>query len=350
MRNIFSYGGVIGLASLTGVVFAFGFSTAANQLADNLISPKIFVYQGPVVITQVATPVVVLPTPKSETTLTFVGDIMLDRGVATSVKNKGGGDYSWLFTNLPPLNKADILLSNLEGPVSDQGVDRHNLYSFRMNPEGLLALRQTGFDVLQIANNHIGDWGLPAFSDTLSRLASAGLAAIGGGNTKAEASATTIIEKHGVKIGFVAATDVGPEWLAATATKPGIILASDPEWPVMIEAAAKQVDILVVGYHFGDEYQKDPSPRQQTLAHLAIDRGAKLVIGTHPHVVEPVEEYHGGLIAYSLGNFIFDQAFSGDTMSGLVLTVTLQDKDIIGVKEQKVLLDQNFKPTLVDVE
>ena len=116
--------------------------------------------------------------------------------------------------------------------------------------------------------------------------------------------------------------------------------------PTIIEQAASQVDLLVVGYHFGDEYKTEPNERQKELAHLAIDHGAKLVIGTHPHVVQPVEEYGGGIIAYSLGNFIFDQYFSPETMSGLALTVVLQGKKIHLIIKQNVILDQRYQPKL----
>jgi poly-gamma-glutamate synthesis protein (capsule biosynthesis protein) len=271
---------------------------------------------------------------------------MLDRGVVYSAKKNGQGNFDWLFADIPELAEADVLYGNLEGPLSDQGSDRHNLYSFRMDPAALPALEAASFDVLQIANNHIGDWGREAMVDTMNRLSQAGIVSVGAGENKAALSNVKIVERQGIKIGFLAATDVGPNWLAA-GDLPGIQLASDPAWPDIISEASKQVDILVVGYHFGNEYQPEPSARQRELAHLAIDHGAKLVIGSHPHVVEPVEDYNGGVIAYSLGNFIFDQAFSPETMSGLALTVTFEGSTLSSVLERRVLLDQQFRPRLV---
>ena len=107
-------------------------------------------------------------------TLAFGGDIMLDRGVKSSVIKNFNGDYSALFTKTKDLSdifkKSDIVFANLEGTVSDIGIDQKNLYSFRMDPSVIPALKGAGLSILSIANNHIGDWGLPAFTDTLSRL------------------------------------------------------------------------------------------------------------------------------------------------------------------------------------
>lgn len=287
------------------------------------------------------------PPPKPRPlTLSFVGDIMLDRGVLSSVRKHAGGDFNWLFSSTTALAASDVLFGNLEGPISDIGKDLGNLYSFRMNTQAAGALRRAGFDVLSIANNHIGDWGQAAFLDTLDELAEDGLVAVGAGQDKTEAFAPKIITVRGTKIGFLAATDVGPNWLAAKADVPGIVIAADPLWPQAIENAAKLVDVLVVSYHFGDEYQTEPNARQRELAELAIDRGAAIVVGHHPHVAQPVEYYKDGVIAYSLGNFIFDQHFSPETMRGSALTITLEDGKITSLHQQGVQLDANFKPSL----
>ena len=103
-------------------------------------------------------------------TLAFVGDMMLDRGVRSSVVKNFNNDYGVLFENLEILKKSDISFANLEGPASDVGIDGKNLYSFRMDPSSIVALSSTGIDVLSVANNHVGDWGRNAYTDTLARL------------------------------------------------------------------------------------------------------------------------------------------------------------------------------------
>ena len=282
----------------------------------------------------------------SNITMDFVGDIMLDRGVKYSVKTNFGGDYSQLFTNIAPfLAGSDIAFGNLEGPASDQGTDSDNLYSFRMDPSVIDVIKSAGFNILSLATSHIDDWGRAAFDDTRTRLTNADISYVGAGNTKALAEQPVIETIKGVKIGFLAFTDVGPDELGATDTASGVLLASDPNFDTIIKSAASQVDTLVVSFNWGVEYQPR-TDRETALAHQAIDDGAMLVIGSHPHVTQDIETYKGGLIAYSLGNFIFDQAFSSQTMSGMLLQVTLdaQTKSIKQYKKYSVQLSPQFQP------
>src|SRR3989344_2817624 len=137
------------------------------------------------------------------TTLYFVGDIMLTRGVETSVNRNFSGDYNQLFKNVGELKKADILFVNLEGAVSNVGNNVGSKYSFRMNPIVLEALKNAGFDIVSFANNHVGDWNMSAFEDTLARLDVNGILKTGTGLNKEDASNPTIIEKNGIKFGFL---------------------------------------------------------------------------------------------------------------------------------------------------
>lgn len=287
-----------------------------------------------------------LSTPtENEITLAFAGDIMLDRGVKYSVNKNFGGDYSKLFDNLGSLKDNDIFFANLEGPVSDVGTDMHNLYSFRMDPKVLSVLKDAGLDIVSFANNHVGDWKRAAFDDTRKRLDDIGILYTGSGDNKADAEEPTIIEKDGLKIGFLGFTDVGPDWLIATDTQSGVLTAKDENLAGIIKNASEKVDILITSFHWGIEYSEH-NARQTYLAHLAIDNGAKLVIGHHPHVIEATENYKGGLIAYSLGNFIFDQYFSTKTMEGMILKVTLdpQNKTLKNYEKYIVKLNPTFQP------
>lgn len=283
------------------------------------------------------------PPATEEATIAFVGDMMFDRGVTFSVNKNFGGDYGKLFASLGFFRDYDILFGNLEGPVSDIGNDLGNLYSFRMNPAILPIVRSAGFDVLSIANNHIGDWGRDAFDDTLARLGTSGIEAIGGGRNKSEASQPKIIERNGLKIGFLGFSDVGPDWLAATEEDSGILLVSDPHFEEIIKTAAKDVDALIISIHWGEEYQAT-TEHQKEIAHRAIDAGARLVIGHHPHVIQETESYENGYIAYSLGNLIFDQGFSKETMQGMLLEVTIKKGEISGVGKKLVKFNEKFQP------
>ncbi len=279
----------------------------------------------------------------TEVSLAFMGDLMFDRGVKTSVTNNFAGDYTKLFENLGELKDADIAFANLEGPISDGGKNVGSKYSFRFEPVIAKVLKDAGIDVVSFANNHVGDWSLVAFKDTLTHLTSSGVLFTGAGSNKEEAKEVTIIESKGIKIGFLAFSDVGPDWIKASETQAGQLLASDPNRLTYIEEAKKKVNILVVSYHWGDEY-KQANERQKSLARSSIDSGATLVIGHHPHVIQETEIYKNGLIAYSLGNGIFDQHFSKETMEGMLLTVSVTQDGIVGHEEKIVELSTKYQP------
>ena len=274
----------------------------------------------------------------------FVGDTMLDRGVKNSVIKNFNNDYSALFEKLEILKEYDIVFANLEGTASDKGIDQKNLYSFHMDPAVIPALKGAGISILSVANNHIGDWGRVAYIDTLSRLKENEILYTGGGNNSIEAEQPTIIEKYGMKIGFLGFSDKGPNPMEAGTEKAGLLLANNPRFDEIIKNASKQVDYLVVSFHFGEEYQAKHNARQEYLAHKAVDDGAKIVIGSHPHVMEDIEIYKESYIAYSLGNFIFDQSWSEPTMQGMLLSIKLSKDGSMTAKKDTIKLSRAFQP------
>ncbi len=281
-------------------------------------------------------------------TLTLVGDIMMDRGVRKKVEKVLSNDYNALFTNTSYLADADISFANLEGSVALGGHNVGSRFSFHMNPVSLVALKGSGIDVVSFANNHVGDYAVEGFQESLQNLKENNILYAGAGQNYTEVTMPTVIDVRGTRVGFLATTDVGPQWLKATDTKPGILLAGDPNLATIITNAKKQVDVLAVSFHWGNEYSPANS-HQEKIAHAAIDAGADIVIGTHPHVMERVEEYKGKLIFYSLGNFIFDQSFSPHTMRGMVAHVSIDPvtKELTHTEEVSPL-DKNFVPqTLV---
>jgi poly-gamma-glutamate capsule biosynthesis protein CapA/YwtB (metallophosphatase superfamily) len=278
------------------------------------------------------------------TTLFFVGDMMLTRGVKSSVDKNFEGDYNKLFENLNMLKDADILFGNLEGDVSDVGNNVGSIYSFRMDPKVLPVLKDAGFDIVSFANNHVGDWNITAFKDTLSRLNEIGILKIGAGINKEEAVNPTIIENNGTKFGFLGFTDVGPNWLEAKLDTPGVLLANDPNFKEIIQNAKTKCDVLIISFHWGVEYKLVHNKRQENLAHSAIDSGADMIIGHHPHVMEDIEEYNGKPIVYSLGNFIFDQYFSKDTMRGMFFSAKYDGKNLIETNNKIITLNKQYQP------
>ena len=289
---------------------------------------------------RVSAPTVEIQEPEApEITLLFVGDIMLDRAVRTKVENIAGGDFGFPFLKIADtLKGADITAGNLEGPVSGKGENVGSIYSFRMPPEALRGLTSAGFDVLFLANNHIGDWGKEALEDTVLNLENAGIASVGAGHTSAEAYAPKIAEINGIKIAFLAFSDFFVS---------GAALAEETAVTDAILGAKATADVIVVAYHFGEEYVTEPNERQKMLTRLAVDAGADLIVGSHPHVIQPLEIYNGKYIAYSLGNFVFDQNFSEETTTGGLLEVVLKGKNIASVSLYKVKLNGDFQPEVV---
>lgn len=286
------------------------------------------------------------PAPPS-ISLGFVGDIMLDRGVKKSVINNMKGDYSKLFANTEFLKTPDIMFANLEGPASDQGINRQNLYSFRMDPKSLIALKDSGIDVVSFANNHVGDYGRPAFEDTLKRLRDTGILSCGAGMNRAEAETPAIVVQNNFKVGYLCFSDVGPADMEATDSTSGILLARNPRFDEIIKNAATKVDALIVSFHFGEEYEQIHNGPQEALAKKAINDGAVMIVGHHPHVPQDIVYYDDKPVLYSLGNFIFDQYFSKETMGGLFITANLIGKTITDVTSHQTVLNKNFVPSLV---
>ena len=279
--------------------------------------------------------------------LAFVGDIMLDRGVKYFVNKDFGGDYGELFIKVKSqLQSYDLLFANLEGPVSDKGIDGGSLYSFRFEPRVIPILKESGFDIFSLANNHIFNWGKEAFTDTLNLLSDANIIYIGGGFNGPEAYQGKVVNVKGVKIAFLAFSEFKDgATITSTSTRPGIAFVSEENVLESISQVKKQVDLVVVSYHFGDEYETESNDYQRKYAELAIDSGADLIIGSHPHVVQNIESYRSVWIAYSLGNFIFDQGFSDGTMQGGLLEVEINPntKTIEKVNLKKVILNKSFQ-------
>lgn len=297
------------------------------------------------------------PTPVREFTMLFAGDIMLDRNVAKNINEKGGGDYRFPFMYVrDALRKADLAFANLEGPVSSGGVKTGSIYSFRFDPKSAPALADAGFDVVSLANNHVWDYGRQALTDTFLHLTAASVSYAGAGKDDAQAH-RPVIKKlaDGTRVAFLAYTEFLQSG-AAGPGKPGITRFDRERIAADIKKVRQDADIVVASYHMGDEYQTRHNLKQEEVFKEAIDAGADLVIGHHPHVTQEVEQYtpsfaeasegHSGWIAYSLGNFVFDQYFSAETMSSFILKATVREGKVVSVQELPVQLTPEFQPKL----
>ncbi|MFH0739852.1 MAG: CapA family protein [bacterium] len=282
--------------------------------------------------------------------LMAVGDIMLERAVKYMIDKYGKGDFNFAFANIKDyLSQADILFGNLEGPISSRGIKVGSIYSFRFSPTSTLALKNAGFDILSIANNHMFDYQAVALADTMANLQKAGIDYVGAGLNEQEAFSLRIKEIQGTKVGFLGFENFSPNSWKVGDGKIGMAWVGEDFSKIkeIISQSKKQVDILAVSIHAGTEYQPLSNAFQKEFGKMAIDSGADLIIGHHPHVVEPLEKYNNGWIAYSLGNFVFDQYFSKETMEGGLLRVEIKNKKIDNVVLEKVRLNKYYQPELV---
>jgi poly-gamma-glutamate synthesis protein (capsule biosynthesis protein) len=286
-----------------------------------------------------------------EKKLLFVGDIMLSKNRGTGRQMKKMNDFRYPFLRIADILKsADIAFGNLEGPISSHGENIGGTYSFRADPRVIQGLKFAGFDVLSIANNHVGDWGKEAFRDTINILQANDISTVGGGLNFADANRPLIKEVGNTKIAFIAYSIVeyDTDFQAKGNSKPGRSFFNVNKIAKGISKLKGRngADIIIVSFHWGDEYKKRSSKYQQEIAHKLIDAGADLIIGHHPHVVQELERYKNGWIAYSLGNFIFDQSFSEETMNGLILEVKVHNKEIITVNPINIEISDSFQPSI----
>lgn len=257
--------------------------------------------------------------PPVENTLLFTGDVMLTRDVGRTIREKK--DPAWPFRQIAPyLASADLTFVNLESPFSDKGKRTEHGLIFNADPANIAGLLLAGVDIASTANNHSRDCASHGVEFTYCWLKSHGIEPVGTGKSAADAHRGVVLTRHGVRFGFLAYTydQKNGNWRDTDDR------IADIDIPTMKRDASemnRRCDVLIVSMHNGFEYQKRPNRNQIDFAHAAIDAGATLVIGHHPHVVQPMECYRQGVIFYSLGNFVFDQFQRQETQRGAIAQV-----------------------------
>ncbi|TCO79438.1 poly-gamma-glutamate synthesis protein (capsule biosynthesis protein) [Marinisporobacter balticus] len=236
----------------------------------------------------------------------FVGDILLDRGVRKKLNEKGY-DYPYLKVK-KILNEADVTFGNLENPITNRGtaVYKRRDLIFRGDNQNAKFLKEAGFDILNLTNNHAMDYRSTGIDDTINHLKKVDIKPLGVVKPSQKIK-PLMIQKKGVHLGFLGYSIFPPEGYIYSRDRADILRVDNNAFGNEIKRAKKACDFLVVSFHWGKEYEVFPSDHQKEMAHKAIDCGADLVIGHHPHVLQGVEKYKDKLIFYSLGNFIFDR-------------------------------------------
>jgi len=281
--------------------------------------------------------------------LLAVGDIMLS-GSATPFLKARGYDYPFKDKSLQKLiTSSDVSFANLEYPVTHSGVRfATKTYTYRGDPGSLDAIKKAGFKLLSLANNHIMDYGDQGLMATIRGCRQKKMVYAGAGSNLGFAGKLRKFEKHGVCYGLLAYSHTFPEEFWATPDSSGTAHLDRESLRHDIMRARGEADILLVSFHWGEELKTVPKPYQVDLAHLAIDAGADVVLGHHPHVPQPIEIYRGKPIFYSLGNYAFG-TFSDNVSFSFVAEVLFQGNTPVRVNVHPINVcnrEVMFRPRL----
>ncbi len=284
----------------------------------------------------------------SRWTLVFGGDTLLTRPIRSSARTP-------FARVLPALDTGDLAIVNLETALTERGTKQAKTYTFRSPPEFSEVLKDSGVDVVSLANNHTLDFGTVGLLDTLENLDAAGVGRVGAGRTITEALTPFVVERGGVRVAILGASQIIPAatWVAQS-TRPGIASAgkhildvNTERVLVAVRESRKRADVVVVVMHWGIEGDPCPSAVQRRLAKELHAAGASIVLGAHPHVLQPIEFSGTELTAFSLGNFIWDPR-SGATADTGTLEVTFVGPAPVSYRFHPHRLDGNGWAASID--
>lgn len=287
----------------------------------------------------------------ARTTLVAVGDILLARNLGALMTKED--DWKIPFKPLAKiLSDADIAFGNLEGPFCPRPPFTRSGIVFRADPRGVAGLEYAGFDVLSLANNHSWDGGSACARYSRDLVSGKGILTAGVGKDFAEAHAPRIVERNGVRFAFLAYTyaarNIG-HYLPRDLWVDEVAHLDAGQVRVDVAAALGQADVVIVSVHEGTEYTLRLRPLQQAFARAAIDAGASLVLGHHPHVPQRIERYQQGWIFYSLGNFVFWQ-FQKGTRQALMARLVFTGARLERVEAVPVFIDEPGIPRFATEE
>jgi poly-gamma-glutamate capsule biosynthesis protein CapA/YwtB (metallophosphatase superfamily) len=282
-------------------------------------------------------------------TVVAVGDILLDRGVAQQIE-KHGLHYPFARTRVL-LSGADLAFGNLECPITQNGNKVMKPFCFKAKPQTASALKAAGLDVLSLANNHTLDCNRSGLVETMQNLQRQKLRWSGAGSNRKQAEAATITTINGLRVAWLSFSEFIPEGVFLRDDKPSIALASPEAIQRSVTQARKQAQIVIVSLHWGVEYAARPRANQTNWAKIAVDNGADLVLGHHPHVLQglQVQTRRSGstlrrsLVAYSLGNFVFDspRAWDKRTAQTMILRCTFDRNGLLSAEVVPIIIQQS---------
>jgi len=252
-------------------------------------------------------------------TLQFAGDVLLDREPARTIRTEGVAAAVRDIASFT--GDADIAFCNLECPVVAVPRKVPKQFAFAASPQMVEVLKAAHFRIVSLANNHAMDCSRPGLVETMEHLRDAGIMWCGAGMTRQRAHAPTILLCRGLRIGYLAYSDLLPQGVVGFPELPNLAYVDDPAIEEEVRTVRQGVDILVISFHWGVERQTRQTGRQEDLARRVVSAGADIVVGHHPHVLQPLvawrrEDGRTAVVAYSLGNFVFNSlsAVSARTM------------------------------------
>ncbi len=282
---------------------------------------------------------------EKEISIVAVGDLMLGSWV-TPLLVEQGADYPFQATR-GYLQSADVAIANLEAPFTLNGEPFEKKYNFKVPPRFAGALLKNGINLVNLANNHMLDYGLTGLLSTLNTLREAGIHYSGAGMNHKAAHRPALVSVRGVKIAFFGYSMTYPTEFYAKADSGGTAYPEPDFMSAMISTWKDSVDFVVASFHWGAEKRQTPKEYQIHFAHLAIDSGADLVIGHHPHVLQGLEIYKNRLIAYSLGNYAFG-SYSQYSTDSIILKIYLREEGLYTAQCIPLNVDNRvveFQPT-----
>jgi len=274
-----------------------------------------------------ASPDVTPPPPPLPIRLAFGGDVHGQSSIRDTLA-AGKNPFAELA---PTLRAADLAMINLETVIGNAGVPESKRFVFRAPASLLGAAFDAGIDVVSLGNNHAWDYGQAGLLATLGHVERAGLRAVGAGADAARANAPVVLDIEGVRVAVLGFSRVGIDW--RTQARPGRPGTADgfalADTDLAIAAAARAADIVVVSVHMGSELRACPTARDRDFVERSFAAGASIIVGHHPHVLQGIELQDGKLVAYSLGNLVFDAHGHHARTTGILVVTASADGRVL---------------------
>ena len=260
-----------------------------------------------------------------ESTVILTGDIMLGRSVMSVSLAKNNPNYPFEKI-VDTLKNADLVFGNLENPIIANCPKSDSGFKFCADPKMIQGLNYAGIDIVNLANNHTGNYGEGGITQTENYLKNAGLNYVGTDNL-------IVKEVNGIKFGFLGFNFIDHQ-------------PRDSDYR-LIKDSKKEVDVLMVMVHWGREYSPAPTKNQELMAKDLVSAGADVIVGSHPHWVQKTDYVDGRPIFYSLGNFVFDQPWSEETKNGLAIRLTYRDNKLLNIEKLPIYMKNFAQPEWV---